>query len=68
MSGDLLTLMNLLEDADAEPTTTALAAVRRVEQDQAGVITRWTAVRTTGLAALNAKLKASGQQEIVIAP
>ena len=61
-------LLNLIEDADAEPTTTAVAAVAKVEQDFATLTARWTTLRTTDLAALNTKLKAAGQQAIAIAP
>jgi hypothetical protein len=68
INGELMSLMTLLEDADAEPTSQALAAVGRVEQEFATLTTRWTALRTTELAALNAKLRAAGQQAIAIAP
>ena len=68
INGDLMQLLNLLEDADAEPTTQAVAAVRKTEQDYATLMTRWNTLRTTDLAAMNAKLKAAGQQAITIAP
>jgi hypothetical protein len=44
VSGQLLPLMQLLEDADAEPTTQAVAAVRRVQRDQAAIVARWNAL------------------------
>jgi hypothetical protein len=68
INGELMQLLSLIEDADAEPTTQAVAAVRKVEADYAGLLARWTALRTTDLAALNSKIKAAGQQPITIAP
>src|SRR5262249_35437504 len=64
INGELMQLLNLVEDADAEPTTQAVAAVKKVEQDHAALLARWTSLRTTDLAALNAKIKAAGQQPI----
>ena len=66
LNGDLLALMALLEEADAEPTTQAVLAVRTALRAQAGLVTRWTGLRTTGLTAVNAKLRAAGQSEIVL--
>jgi photosystem II stability/assembly factor-like uncharacterized protein len=68
INGDLMSLLNLLEDADAEPTSQATAAVAKIEQDYAALMSRWTALRTTELASLNTKLRAAGQQGITIAP
>jgi len=51
MSGELLSLMNLLEDADVEPTTQALAAVRTAQKDFASLETRWKAFVTEAKAA-----------------
>ena len=58
--------MSLLEDADAEPTTQATAAVQSALQNQAKLVARWTAIRTTAVPALNAKLRAAKQSEIAI--
>jgi hypothetical protein len=66
IAGDLQTLMALLEDADAEPTTQAVSAVRTALRDQAQLVTRWTAIRTKMLVDLNAKLRAAGQHEITL--
>jgi len=66
LSGELQSLMALLEDADVEPTTQAVAAVRLALQNQARLVTRWTAIRTTAIPALNAKLRAANQSEIAI--
>jgi hypothetical protein len=68
ISGDLLTLLGLLEEADAEPTTQAVAAVRAAQRDFDALVARWNAMRTTELTALNATLRAAGQAPIVLLP
>lgn len=60
MSGDLLTMMQTIEQSDMAPTTQTMEAVARTQQEFAGVMSRWNALRTTDLAALNAKLKSAG--------
>ena len=66
IGGELQTLMSLLEDADVEPTTQAIAAVRAALQNQAKLVARWNAIRSTAIPAVNAKLRAAKQSEIVI--
>jgi photosystem II stability/assembly factor-like uncharacterized protein len=66
INGELMTMLTLIEDADAEPTTQATAAVRAVQHDFDALSARWTAMRTTELTALNAKLKAAGQAVIIV--
>jgi hypothetical protein len=68
INGELLSLLALVEDSDAPLTSQATAAVAAAERDVASLNARWTALRTTGLADVNAKLKAAGQQPLVIAP
>jgi hypothetical protein len=68
IDGQLLSMMALLEEADAAPTDEASDAVRGVERDFAGLTNRWTALRTTELASLNAKLRVAGQSPVTIAP
>ena len=68
MSGELLTLMNLLEEADAEPTTQVLAAARAAQKDFDALVARWKALTTTDLGALNGRLKSAGQEPIVVTP
>jgi hypothetical protein len=64
----LLSMMELLEEADAEPTTQALAAVRGTQRDFDALVARWNALRTTDLTALNAKLRAAGQRDVSVSP
>jgi hypothetical protein len=68
INAELSTLLALLEQADAEPTTQAMTAVRNAQRDFAALNTRWARLRTTDLVALNAKLRGAGQQPIVIEP
>ena len=66
IEGDLTTVLDLLEEADAAPTTQALAAAARVERDFASIMARWDTARTTELTALNAKLRSAGLEPVVI--
>ena len=67
-NGDLLTMLALLEAADAEPTTQAITAVHAAQSDFAGLLTRWSELRTKELAALNAKLRAAGLHPVSLPP
>ena len=60
LNGEMMTLMQLLEEADAEPTTTLATAVVKVRANFAGLVAKWTALKTGDLAALTARLKAAG--------
>jgi photosystem II stability/assembly factor-like uncharacterized protein len=68
LQGELLMLLGVLEEADAEPTAPTLAAVRIAQQEFDALLARWNRLRTSELAALNAKLRAAGQQVISVAP
>ena len=65
---ELLTMLALLEEADAEPTTQTVAAVRVVQADFTALLTRWTALHTAELSTLNAKLRAAGHGSISFPP
>jgi len=68
IDGELLSMLALLEGADAEPTTQAVAAVRGTQRDFDALVARWNTLRTIDLNALNAKLRAAGQQAVSISP
>jgi photosystem II stability/assembly factor-like uncharacterized protein len=53
-------VMNLLQGADVQPTTVQLTAIANARAAASRVMTRWTALKTVDLVALNAKLKAAG--------
>jgi hypothetical protein len=53
-----------MQAADVTPTATQVAAVAKAKADAAGVMKRWTALKTTGLAGLNAKRKKAGEPPI----
>jgi hypothetical protein len=57
-------LLEILQGADAEPTTQATAAVAEVKKQLDGLISRWAEIRRKDLVELNNKLKAAGQLEI----
>jgi hypothetical protein len=68
ITGDLTTVMNLLEGADVAPTTQALAAAARAEREFAALVSRWDALRTTELSALNARLRQLGLSPVSFGP
>jgi photosystem II stability/assembly factor-like uncharacterized protein len=53
-----------MQGADVAPTASQVAACARARADAAAATARWIALRTGGLSALNAKLKAAGQPEV----
>ena len=55
-----------MQSADVAPTAAQIDAVQRARATGAEVMARWNRLSTTGLAALNAKLKANGQQAVTI--
>ena len=68
MSGELLTLMNIIEEAEAAPTSVQLAAANRIRKEFASLVARWDALRTGELAALNAALRSAGKPDITVSP
>ena len=52
--------MNSMQAADVAPTSATLAAVTAAQTAAAGVMARWSALKTVELPALNAALKAAG--------
>ncbi|HEX3867126.1 MAG TPA: hypothetical protein VHV78_10245, partial [Gemmatimonadaceae bacterium] len=66
INGDLMTLMSLLEDADAAPTTQASIAVHNALREFDALVAQWNGVRTTDLPAINTKLRAAGQEPVTI--
>ena len=57
VSGELRTLMRLVQNADVAPTAQATAAAADRRAALAKLMQSWTALKTTGLAGLNAQLK-----------
>ncbi len=53
-----------MQSADVAPTGNQVAACTKARGEAASVLAKWRVMSTTGLAALNAKLKTSGQSTI----
>jgi hypothetical protein len=53
-------VMNSLQGADVQPTANQLAAISAARADAGSVLARWTTLRTSGLATVNASLKSAG--------
>jgi len=55
-----------MQSAEAAPTAREVAACAEARRQAATVMARWTTLKRTELAALNAKRKAAGQPGIVV--
>ncbi len=64
ISGSLNSLMNMLQEADAAPTSQLVAAVTERRQALSALLGKWESFRTLELAALNTVLKAANLPEI----
>jgi photosystem II stability/assembly factor-like uncharacterized protein len=65
-SNALMAAAVAMQGADIAPTAGQVTASERARAQAAPLLARWTALRTTGLAAVNARRKAAGQPELVI--
>ncbi len=63
-SNALVSAAAALSTADVAPTATRLSAASSAQAEAASVMREWTALSTTGLAALNAKRRAAGQPAV----
>ena len=64
--GSLTTLMRQLEAAEAAPTTQLTAAIADRRAEISKLMARWTALKTTGLTAVNAQLKQANLTPLAI--
>jgi photosystem II stability/assembly factor-like uncharacterized protein len=54
-----------MQSADVTPTANEVSAATKARAENADALRRWNALKTTGLASLNAKRKSAGQPAIV---
>jgi photosystem II stability/assembly factor-like uncharacterized protein len=66
VSTAMLAAAMAMQRADVAPTSNQVAACARAREQSRVVLPRWTALKTTGLAALNARRKAAGQPAVVL--
>jgi hypothetical protein len=66
IGGSLTSLVPILQGADAAPTTQVLAAVTERRAALATLLSKWKALSTTELGALNAALVKAGQPAIAL--
>ncbi len=64
----MLTAVMAMQGADFAPTAKEIAACDHGVEQYRVTSQRWAALKTTGLAALNAKLRAAGQPEVKLPP
>jgi hypothetical protein len=55
-----------MQGADVAPTASQVAACERARKQSAEVMAKWNALRTKGLAELNAKRRAAGQPLVTL--
>lgn len=60
LNGELVTLLNIVDGADAEPTTQVVAAVGDLERALAEQLARWRDVQEREVSALDAQLRKAG--------
>ena len=60
----LSAVMNTLQAADVQPTALQVRTIESALGNARAVMARWNALKTTELAALNARLKAAGVEAI----
>jgi photosystem II stability/assembly factor-like uncharacterized protein len=60
LSNGFLSLMNLVEGADAMPTTQAMAAAADLQRSLNEVLARWAEIKTKDVRTLNDQLRAAG--------
>ncbi len=65
-SGAMMTAAMAMQNADVTPTADQVANAGKARAESTVAMAKWTKLKTTGLAALNAKLKAAGQAAIAV--
>jgi photosystem II stability/assembly factor-like uncharacterized protein len=68
LNSALENLLNLLQEADATPTTQAAAAVNEHERRLAAALARWQEIKTRDLANINAQLRQVRLPPLTLAP
>jgi hypothetical protein len=58
--------MNSLQAADVQPTAIQLKAIANARAAVTAAMTRWTAIKTIDVPAINVKLTAAGLSPIVV--
>lgn len=66
LSGDLSTVMNLVQGADAPPTTQAIAALDATSKALSELMTRWIDLKTKELKSVNEKLQQANLPAIAL--
>jgi photosystem II stability/assembly factor-like uncharacterized protein len=66
LAGDLLSVMNLVEGADAAPTTQAAAASDALQKSLADALSSWSEIKNKDLKSLNEQLRQAGLPTIAL--
>jgi hypothetical protein len=68
VTGDLGEVYGAIGSADTAPTALQTAALATVEKENADVMARWQAIKSTDLPALNRQLSGAGIEVIELKP
>jgi predicted SprT family Zn-dependent metalloprotease len=68
VSNAALTALMSLQSADTAPTAAQTAATERAKTQAQAVMAKWNQVKTTDLAAFNARLRSKGQAALTLPP
>jgi photosystem II stability/assembly factor-like uncharacterized protein len=66
LSGTLLSAAMAMQSADITPTASQVTACDSARTQSRGLMSRWSTLKTTGLAALNARRKGAGLPEVTL--
>jgi hypothetical protein len=66
LAGELLSVMNLVEGADAAPTTQAIAASEALQKSLADALLNWSEIKNKDVKAINEQLRQSGLPVITL--
>ena len=66
LNGQLVALLEVLQEADAKPTPAAVSAVEELRKSLAGLLARWKELKTREVPAVNAELRKMGLPPIAI--
>src|SRR5262249_1630829 len=66
LASDLLSIMNLVEEADATPTTQAVAASEALRKSLADALSSWSEIKNRDVKSINEQLRQAGLPAIGI--
>jgi delta 1-pyrroline-5-carboxylate dehydrogenase len=66
LASELLSIMNLVEEADATPTTQAVAASEALQKSLADALLNWSEIKDRDVKSINEQLRQAGLPAIAL--